>query len=67
MQVASTTDALEAEAEREWFSKQKEQVFLLPGTVRGTTWQRVMIGRYPSSADAARAAERLSATSAQEH
>src|SRR5438552_1443356 len=67
VQVASTTDAMEAEAEREWFSRQKEPAFLLPGTVRGTTWQRVMIGRYPSSADAARAAERLSATSAQEH
>jgi len=67
VQVASTTDAMEAEAEREWFSRQKEPAFLLPGTVRGTTWQRVMIGRYPSSADAARAVERLSAPSAQEH
>src|SRR5207244_595626 len=41
VQVASTTDAMEAEAEREWFSRQKEPAFLLPGTVRGTTWQRV--------------------------
>ena len=61
VQVASTTDAWEAEAEREWFSRQKEPVFLMPGTVRGTTWQRVMIGRYPTSADAARAVGRLGA------
>ena len=59
VQVASTTDAWEAEAEREWFSNQKEPVFLMPGTVRGTTWQRVMIGRYPTSGDAARAVGRL--------
>jgi hypothetical protein len=67
VQVASTTDALEAEAEREWFSRRKEPAFLLPGTVRGTTWQRVMIGRYPTSADAARAVERLGAASAEAH
>ena len=65
VQVASSTDALEAQAEREWFSKQKETAFLLPGTVRGTTWQRVMIGRYPTSADAERAVERLAAVSAE--
>jgi len=61
VQVASTTDAWEAEAERQWFSQQKEAAFLMPGTVRGTTWQRVMVGRYPTSADAARAVGRLEA------
>jgi len=66
VQVASTTDTWEAEAEREWFSKQKEAVFLMPGTVRGTTWQRVMIGRYPTSADAARAVGRLEAIGGKE-
>src|SRR5262249_46612481 len=59
VQVASPTDAWEAGAEREWFTKQNEPVFLMPGTVRGTTWQRVMVGRYPTSADAARAVGRL--------
>jgi len=66
VQVASTTDAWEAEAERQWFSQQKEPVFLMPGTVRGTTWQRVMIGRYPTSADATRAVGRLASIGGKE-
>lgn len=59
VQVASTKDALDAELAREWFARQGELAFVLSAEVRGERWHRVLIGRYPTRADAEDAAARL--------
>ena len=59
VQVSSTTDAADAEIEREWFAEQGQSAFVMPAEVRGTTWQRVMVGRYATRAEAEASLARL--------
>jgi cell division protein FtsN len=59
VQVSSTTDALEAEMEREWFAGRGQSAFVMPAEVRGTRWQRVMIGRYATRVEAEASLARL--------
>jgi hypothetical protein len=60
VQVAATTDVLEAELAREWFAERGEAAFVSSAEVRGQLWQRVLVGRYATSADAERTVARLS-------
>jgi hypothetical protein len=63
VQVASSKDAVEAEVEREWFARNLardgEPAFVVPADVGGARWQRVMIGRFATQADAERVVARL--------
>jgi cell division septation protein DedD len=59
VQVASTVDDDEAELEREWFESAGEPAFIRDAEVRGQTWRRVLIGRYPTRAEAERTRVRL--------
>lgn len=59
VQVSSTTDAVEAELEREWLAHRGEEAFVMPAAVRGTTWQRVLVGGYPTRAEAEAGLARL--------
>jgi septal ring-binding cell division protein DamX len=60
VQVASTRDALEADVECERLTDRGEVAFVVPADVGGQLWQRVMIGRYATFAEAERTVERLS-------
>lgn len=59
VQVASTVDPLEADAEREWLVAAGEPAFITEADVRGRTWRRVLVGRYPTRAEAERTFARL--------
>jgi cell division protein FtsN len=59
VQVASTVDAVEAEVERESLDSIGEPAFLEEAEVRGATWRRVLVGRYPTRADAEETLARL--------
>ena len=59
VQVASTVDAVEADLEREWLDSVGEPAYLEEAEIRGRTWRRVMVGRYPTRADAEETLERL--------
>jgi cell division protein FtsN len=59
VQVSSTTDAIEAELEREWFAERGQSAFVMPAEVGGTRWQRVLVGRYATRAEAEASLSRL--------
>jgi cell division septation protein DedD len=59
VQVSSTTDAIEAELEREWLAGRGEEAFVMPAEIRGTTWQRVLVGGYATRAEAEASLARL--------
>jgi len=52
VQIASTVDSVEAELEREWLESVGEPAYLEEAEIRGRTWRRVLVGRYPSRTDA---------------
>jgi cell division septation protein DedD len=66
VQVIATVDAVEADLEREWFDSIGEPAFVDEADVRGTTWQRVQVGRYATRAEAADTLARLADASAAE-
>lgn len=66
VQVAATVDAVEADLEREWFDSIGERAFVDAADVRGTTWQRVQVGRYATRAEAAETLARLETASGAE-
>lgn len=66
VQVVATVDAMEADLEREWFDSIGEPAFVDEAEVRGTTWQRVQVGRYATRAEAAETLARLADASAAE-
>jgi cell division protein FtsN len=66
VQVVATVDAMEADLEREWFDSIGEPAFVDEAEVRGTTWQRVQVGRYDTRAEAAETLARLGDASAAE-
>jgi sporulation related protein len=59
VQVASTVDAVEADLEREWLDSVGEPAYIEEAEIRGRTWRRVMVGRYPTRAGAEETLERL--------
>jgi hypothetical protein len=59
VQVSSTTDLAEAELERAWFAERGQSAFVVPAEVRGTVWQRVLVGRYATRAEAEASLVRL--------
>ena len=59
VQVASSVDAVEADLEREWLESTGEPAFVQVAEVRGRTWQRVLVGRYPRRAEAEETLARL--------
>lgn len=59
VQVASTKDPGEAASTRDWFAQRGEPAFVLPVTVRGESWQRVLVGRYATRTEAERTVARL--------
>ena len=59
VQIAATVDAVEADLERQWFDSSGESAFVQEAEVSGRTWQRVLIGRYPTRADAEQTLARL--------
>lgn len=59
VQVSSTTDAAQAELEREWLAQRGQSAFVMTADVRGTTWQRVLVGRYATRAEAEASLTRL--------
>jgi len=59
VQVASTVDAVEADLQREWLDSVGEPAYVEEAEVRGRTWRRVLVGRYPTRADAEETLARL--------
>jgi hypothetical protein len=59
VQAASTVDAVEADLEREWLDSAGEPAFVEEADVRGRTWRRVLVGRYPTRAGAEETVARL--------
>jgi len=59
VQTASSIDAVEADMEREWLDSTGEPAFVQEGEVRGRTWRRVLVGRYPTRAGAEETLARL--------
>ena len=59
VQVASTVDEVDADLEREWLDSAGEPAFVEEAEVRGRTWRRVLVGRYPTRAGAEAALARL--------
>jgi hypothetical protein len=59
VQVSSTTDPVEAEIERDWFEERGQSAFVMSADVRGTRWQRVLVGRYATRAEAEASVARL--------
>lgn len=59
VQVASSVDAVEADLEREWLESTGEPAFVQVAEIRGRTWQRVLVGRYPRRAEAEETLARL--------
>ena len=59
VQVASTVDAVEADLEREWLDSVGEPAYIEEAEVRGRTWRRVMVGRYPTRVAAEETLARL--------
>ena len=66
VQIMATVDAVEADLEREWLDSVGEPAFLEEAEIRGTLWQRVLVGRYPTRADAAETLARLADPAAAE-
>ncbi len=59
VQVAAVRDAAAALSARETLARRGLQAVVAPAVVGGTTWHRVLVGRYATRADAARAAATL--------
>jgi general secretion pathway protein A len=61
VQVAAVRDAAAASRARETLARRGLAAVVAPGLVGGTTWHRVLVGRYATRADAERAAATLGA------
>jgi len=57
--IGLVAGVFQVQLEREWLADRGQSAFVMPADVRGTTWQRVLVGRYPTRAEAEASLARL--------